>query len=159
MDDASIERMIDEVAIRRLYASYADCITRRAFDDIAGLFLPDCEVVVDTRRGAPARVVGPQAFADFVRPAIERFDFFELVILNIVLTFDAADEASGRLYMCEVRHHEADGKRSDAFGVYHDRLRRVDDRWWFAARQYHSLARTAEGDGDRDMDVFPFPDV
>lgn len=48
------------------------------------------------------------------------------------------------------------GRRSVAYGVYHDDYREVRGRWWIAGRRYHSLART--GTGPADLDVFPFPD-
>ncbi|MFO7592107.1 MAG: hypothetical protein R6X23_14650 [Acidimicrobiia bacterium] len=35
------------------------------------------------------------------------------------------------------------GEWNNAFGVYHDRYRRVDGEWRFARRRYHSLARTS----------------
>jgi hypothetical protein len=35
--------------------------------------------------------------------------------------------------------------------VYQDDYRRVDGRWWFAARAYQSLARSGRGE------VFAFP--
>jgi hypothetical protein len=60
--------------------------------------------------------------------------------------------------MCEVRHDRATGQRSQAFGVYHDRFRRAGDEWRFAARRYHSLARTSAA-ADRALDVFTFPEV
>jgi len=37
--------------------------------------------------------------------------------------------------------------------VYHDELRRVDDRWRYARRRYQSLARTGRSE------VFPFPEL
>jgi hypothetical protein len=53
--------------------------------------------------------------------------------------------------MCELRQAKDNGQFSQAFGVYHDRYRRVDGRWWFARRDYQSLSRTGRND------VFPFP--
>ena len=40
---------------------------------------------------------------------------------------------------------------TQAFGVYQDDYRRVDGRWWFARRDYQSLARSGRGE------VFAFP--
>jgi ribosomal protein L13E len=80
------------------------------------------------------------------------------VILSARLWVDGSDDARGRLSMCEVRHAGAEGQRSQAFGVYHDRFRRDGQQWKFAARRYHSLARTSAS-AERDFDVFPYPDV
>jgi hypothetical protein len=149
---------VDRVAIQDLLGTYADVINRRAFGELEDLFLPECEIVIDTRRGAPQTIVGGVALGEFVGSAIDRFDFFEFVILSARLWVDGSGEASGRLYMCEVRHDRATHERSQAFGVYHDHFRRVGDRWWFAARQYHSLARTP-ADGSTGLDVFDFPAI
>ena len=44
--------------------------------------------------------------------------------------------------MCEVRHDRATDTWQNAHGLYSDRYRWVDGRWWFAHRAYRSLART-----------------
>ena len=154
--ERQIRQTIDRVAIHDLLSTYADVINRRAFAELEELFLADCQVVIDTHRGAPIVVTGGSGLGEFVGQAIERFDFFEFVILSVRLWVDGGDEANGRLYMCEVRHDRETGQPSQAFGVYHDRFRRIDDRWWFAARTYHSLARTSTT-GDRALEVFDFP--
>ena len=60
--------------------------------------------------------------------------------------------------MQEIRQNVSDGRRTDAYGVYHDRLERGSDgRWWFARRHYRSFARTAEPRVDADFDVFDLP--
>ncbi len=160
MDDepqaALVRETVDRVAVNALLDTYADVINRRAFGELDELFLPDCEIVIDARRGEPTVVRGAAAFGSFVGPAIERFDFFEFVILSRRVWVDGSAEARGRLYMCEVRHDGDLGSFSQAYGVYHDRFQRVGERWWFAARRYHSLARTSTA-ADRSLDVFPFP--
>ena len=54
--------------------------------------------------------------------------------------------------MCEIRQHQASGRWTNAYGLYHDRYAFVANRWWFAERRYHSLARHGP-----DLDVFQFP--
>ena len=146
----------DRVALLHLLSTYADVVNRRAWDELDGLFVPDCEIVIDTRRGEPRTLVGDAALGEFVSAAIERFDFFEFVILSTLVWVDGSDAARGRLYMCEIRHDRATRERSQAFGVYHDGFRRVGDTWRFATRKYHSLARTPADGGD-GLDVFDFP--
>jgi hypothetical protein len=152
----------DYVAVRRLQDAYADVVTRRSWDELADLFLPDAVVEVDTRTDDSLRFEGPVALGSFISGAIERFEFFEFVILNarVVLGPEGSggdpDAASARVYMCELRTDRETGQWINAFGVYHDRYRRVDGRWWFAHRQYHSLGRDAE-DGTGRMEAFAFP--
>lgn len=155
-----LDAMVARVEIGDLVAAYADVVTRRAWGELDELFRPDCEVVIDTRRGDPIKVTGGAGVGGFVGPAIAVFDFFEFVPLNhrVWLDPDDPDTATGRLYLCELRQHAEEGRRSEAYGVYHDRYRRIDDRWWFADRRYHSLARTLPPDAGRDLQVFDFPD-
>ncbi len=87
--------------------------------------------------------------------AIEQFEFFEFVVLNAHIVFPdgpMAGTAVSRLFMCELRQDRASGRWTNAYGIYHDRYRFDDGRWWFAERRYHSLARHG-----RDLDAFPFP--
>ena len=84
-----------------------------------------------------------------------RFDFFEFVILNapVWLRHDGDDDlAIGRMYIMELRREAGSEHWSNSYGVYHDRYARIDGRWWFARRRYHSLGRTPPEGG-----AFPFP--
>ena len=151
-----LQDTVDYTAIVRLQRAYADVINRRAWPELAELFRPDARVSLDLVTSGPLELIGPSEVGTFISAAIERFSFFEFVILSARQWVDGSDEATGRLYMCEIRQEEASSARSQAFGVYHDRFRRVDGRWWFAARRHHSLARTSAS-GDGTLDVFDFP--
>jgi hypothetical protein len=155
MDEDAVQDAVDYVALTRVQSAYADVVNRRAWDDFAHLFLPDCSISIDKQSQEPLTFVGPEQIGEFIGRSIEGFEFFEFVILNAhtVLGRDsgAPGTASSRMFMCELRQDRASGQWTNAFGVYHDRYRKVDGRWWFAQRHYQSLARTGRGD------VFPFP--
>ena len=156
-DDAAVAETVDYLAIRRLQDAYADVVTRNAWAELGGLFLPDAVVEVDTRRGAPLRFTSPTELGEFIADAITTFGFFEFVILNTVVDVGAggdADAAIARMYMCELRTDRATGEWVSSYGVYHDRYARRDGRWWFERRRYHSLART---DPAGKTEVFDFP--
>ena len=156
MDDLAGET-VDFVAISRLQAAYADVVTRRAWTELRDLFRPGAPVQVDTVTAAPFELTGPEEVGAFISGAIERFEFFEFVILNthiVTAVGGDPDAARARLYMCELRQESASGQWSNAFGIYHDDYVRHDGRWWFARRRYQSLARI-ELSGRAD--VFPFP--
>ena len=154
--DPGVRETIDYIAVRRLQDAYADVVNRRAWPELGELFRPEAEVVLDVRRGDLLELAGPGAIGDFIGRSIERFEFFQFVVLGTRITFDPDDTSrtSARLYMCELRQSVDEGRHSVAYGVYHDEHLRFDGRWWFASRRYHSLARTAP-----DLAVFPFPDV
>ena len=136
------------VALGRLQARYADVVSRRAWSELAELFLPDTTVDIDTVTGPPRSITGPEAFGTFVAASMERFDHFTFVILNAVVEIDpgsdggVGDTASGRIFMCEVRHDRATDTWQNAHGLYQDRYRAVDGHWRFVHRRYRSLART-----------------
>lgn len=141
------------LAITRLQADYADVVTRRAFDELDALFTPDATVQLDLVTSPSRDFAGAAEFGSFVGGSIERFEFFEFVILNSVVRVSSETSATGRMYMCELRQDAASGGWSNVFGVYHDTYQRdpADDRWRFATRSYQSLARTGRSE------VFPFP--
>ena len=146
---------VDYVAIRRLQDAYADIVTRRAWSELAEIFLPEVRLTLDRRTLEPLVFEGPGAFGEFIATTIGGLDFFEFVVLNSVvqLAHDGdPDRAVARTYMNELRHDATSGQWTTVYGVYHDVHRRVDGRWWFAARRYHTLARTGPA-----LDAFAFP--
>jgi hypothetical protein len=152
--DPGLQDTVDYVAITRLQNAYADAVTRRAWSEFHEMFLAGAPVRVDTVTNAVIALDGPQELGDFIGTAVERFEFFEFVPLSTRVELRAGgdiDRATGRLYICELRQDAASGHSTQAFGVYQDEYRRVDQRWWFARRDYQSLARSGRGE------VFAFP--
>jgi hypothetical protein len=149
VDDAA-----DYLAITRLQAAYGDAVTRQAWPELVPMFLPECTVLLDLGNGRVLERIGPQALGEFIAESVQRFECFVFTLLNAVIDIDG-DEASGRLYIQELRQ-ERDGHRwTTAVGLYRDDYRRVDGRWRFAARNYTSLARTVGG--QPTAEVFPLP--
>ncbi len=144
----------DAVALHRLLAAYADTVNRRAWPELVELFRPEATVVVDRVTADPLELIGPEAVGRFIGTAIDRFGFFELVVLNARFNLGAggqADRARGRVFITEIRQDRSDRAWSHTYGVYHDTYLRRHDRWWFADRAYQSLARTGADQG------FAFP--
>lgn len=154
--EPEIRETVDYIAVRRLQDAYADVVNRKAWAEFHELFRPDAGIALDLHRGDPLSFTGPAEIGDFIARSIERFERFQFVVLGtrVELQSDGPDRAQARLYMCELRQSIEEGRESIAYGIYHDQYERVDGRWWFAHRQYHSLARTAS-----DLTTFPFPDV
>lgn len=131
----------DHMAIGALQAAYGDAVTRRDWPAVVALFEPDATVTLDLGRGEP-RVLGPVELVAFVEQALGRFDLFLFTILNrVVLDLDG-DEASGRVWLAEVRQ-DHDGVASTAYGRYDDTYHRTGATWRIAGRRYRSVARTA----------------
>lgn len=156
IDPRELRRSLDELAVRRLLGAYGDAVTRRAWDEVVAMFVPGCPVELDLRDAGTRRLEGGEAVAAFIGGALERFSFFEIALLNVVVDVDPeGGRATGRAYTWELRQL-ADGDRwSDAFGLYRDRYVRTDDGWRFAERRYATVARTAADGASRD--VFDIP--
>ncbi len=144
---------VDHHGVDRLVAAYADTVTRRAWGELDELFTPDAVVHIDTVTRPAFEVVGPVELGEFIGGAVERFDFFEFVPLNLVTWSDPdgrADRAGSRLHMCEIRRSASDGEWTTAYGRYDDVVEQSGGLWRFAARRYRSLGRTGPDGG-----VFP----
>ena len=147
--------------ILRLQSAYADVISRRAWDELGDLFTDEAVVRIDVRNPErpPFDLVGPAAMGEFLSGALDAFAFFEFSILTTVVDVaPGAAQATGRVYLCELRCDHA-GAWSQAFGLYQDRYARSEDGdWRIAGRHYASLARLAAAPGTH-VDTFPFPDL
>ena len=151
----AIEATLDRSAIDALQRAYADAVTRRDWPALHQLFLPEATVSLDLVDRPGRELVGPAAVGEFVGGAIERFSFFQFVILNSHVDLwpgDDHDAATARIFMCELRVTAGEATRNEAHGLYRDTYARVDGRWWIAGRRYRSMARFPEGT------VFPLPD-
>ncbi len=156
IDEELLAEAVHDTGVRRLQHAYADVVNRRAWDEMEDLFVPDAPVVIDRRVGEPLRLAGGRAVGEFIGGAIERFEFFEFVVLNAHVVFpDGAGSGNAvcRLYMCELRQHRDTGRTTTAFGLYHDRMVLAGGRWRFGDRRYHSLARHGA-----TLEVFPHPE-
>ncbi len=148
------------IALRRLQNRYADLVTRKAWSELEEIFRPDCSLHLELGDRS-ASYLGPAKIGRFIADSIERFSFFHFVILNTVMEIDeGAGRAAARMYMHELRLEAESGRRTDAYGVYHDLFDRDESgRWWFARRQYGSFSRTAAADDAVDQVVFPLPEI
>ena len=154
----NVQETIAYVALQRLQNRYADIVIRQSWPELSELMRADCVVTVDMI-DREIEFDGPQAIGDFIATQLEQFDFFEFVILNTVMKIDADDgTTTARMFIQEARQRVADGRRSDTFGVYHDRFERDGDgRWWFTQRHYRSYARTNPPGSSSDLTVFELP--
>jgi hypothetical protein len=153
--DDELDALIDHSGIDRLQRAYADGVSMRDWDAVRGLFLPDATISLDLVTRPAVELQGPDALVGFVSGALEKFSFFEFVILNSHIELRPADRsvASARVFMCELRQDHGARKRNDSYGLYRDTYRKTDEDgfggWRFATRWYRSMARYPSGE------VFP----
>ncbi len=152
-DQQRLADTIDHSEILRLQDAYADVVSRRQWNELSEIFLPDLVLELDLRDNT-LRLTGPQEIGDFIARSVTQFEFFQFAILGRrVLLHSRGDpnRATARMYMTELRQ-TPQGHWSQVYGVYHDQFTRVGDRWWFANRTYHSLARN-----NQPATIFEFP--
>ena len=152
-----MQETIDWVAIRRLHSRYADVVNRRAWPELADLFLPDAVIRVEMPRQDPIEAVGPEALGAFIEGAVKRFDWFQFVVLEARIEWpegDASDEALGRTWMVELRLDAKTGQETKAYGLYQDRYLRTHDGWRFAARRFQPTVWSG-----RDLSTLPLPEL
>jgi hypothetical protein len=125
----------DHIALLDLQRRYGDAVTRRAWDELADLLAPDCRLDLALRDGDRA-LRGADEVVGFVAAAVAAFDVFLFAVQNAVV----GPGPTGRMWIRELRW-DADGERTDAYGLYEDEFVKGDDgRWRFAARRYTSIS-------------------
>ncbi len=147
--DEDLRQTVDHISISRLQSAYADVVNRRAWPELADLFLPDATVDLDLVTSERREIFGPVDLGHFISSALERFSFFEFVILNahVELWPDGdVDKATARVFMCELRQEVGETDRNEIFGLYRDTYLRRDGSWWFAHRRYRTMARFPPGE-------------
>ena len=157
-DSARLAETVEYVAIRRLQNAYADIVTRQAWTELADVMHPDCELALDLGDRSMT-IEGPDAIGAFIGTQLEQFSFFEFVILNTVIDVGpTGSTATARMYMQELRQNVSDGRRTNAFGVYHDKMvRNAEGDWRFLTRRYGSYSRTDAVGPENEQVVFDLP--
>lgn len=146
--DQSNSDALARLGVRRTQETYADIITRRAFDELSSVMTRECRLDIDLA-DRQMDFTGPQAIGDFISKQMERFDFFVFVILNAVTEVDVAfGRAASRMYISEQRS-DHDGFPSVTYGVYHDLFVVDDGTWKLDRRRYASYARTDPDNSDK----------
>ena len=109
------QETIDYIAVNRLQHAYADIATRRAWAELDEIFIPDIPISIDLRDREPYLFDDRDAFREFVSAAVDRFEFFEFVLLNTRVYLEHQgnpDAAVARMYMSELRQDHAERRWS-----------------------------------------------
>jgi hypothetical protein len=144
----------DRLGIVELQSAYADCVTRRAWSELDQMFRSDATLLVSDGRESRT-IEGPKAIGELIDRAVGSLDviFFTNLNTRIELYPDGDGTARARTYIRELHFEKDLVVAKEIYGVYLDRYVRTADRWWFATREWHALARTAP-----DLSVHPTPD-
>lgn len=129
--DAGVRQLHDVEAIHRLIFDYAYHLDMNHPEELAALFVADCEVVYGPKFGATGR----EAFAKTLEGIGEYFQGTSHHVTNIVVDFTSADEATARSVLYAWHRYTKDRPDGHVWGQYHDVFVRTDDGWRFKRRE------------------------
>jgi hypothetical protein len=129
--DTRIQELIDADEIRRVIFDYAFHLDMNHPDELAGLFVEDCEVIYGPTFGAE----GIEAYKETLEGIGDFFEATSHHVSNIVIEFDGEDRARARSVLYAWHRYRRDRPDSHVWGQYHDVLVRVDGRWRFKRRE------------------------
>lgn len=130
-----LARLVAEAEIRRTIAAYCQSCDDGRFDDYAGCFTDDAEVVLAGRPAATGRA----AIREWITAGQPPDKRGKHVTVNTVITVadDVASATASTDYLFVAR--SPDGPRVSVAGRYVDALRPVADRWLISRREISFL--------------------
>ena len=129
--DPQTQQLIDAEEIRRLIYEYAFHLDMNHPDELAALFVDDCEVIYGPTFGA----AGIEAYKETLEGIVEFFEATSHHVSNVVVEFDGEDQARARSVLYAWHRYRRDRPDSHVWGQYHDVLVRVHGRWRFKRRE------------------------
>jgi ketosteroid isomerase-like protein len=129
--ETRLQQLIDADEIRRVIYDYAFHLDMNHPDELASLFVEDCEVVYGPNFGAE----GIDAYRRTLEGIGEFFEATSHHVSNIVVEFTGDDEASARSVLYAWHRYRKDRPDSHVWGQYHDLMVRVDGEWRFKRRE------------------------
>jgi ketosteroid isomerase-like protein len=129
--DTRVQQLIDAAEIRRVIYQYAFHLDMNHPEELAELFVDDCEVVYGPNFGAE----GIEEYRQTLQGIGEFFEATSHHVSNIAIEFTADDEATVRSVLYAWHRYRAERPDSHVWGQYHDRMVRVDGQWRFKRRE------------------------
>jgi ketosteroid isomerase-like protein len=139
---ARVDQLIATDEIQRLIYEYAFHLDMNHPDELAALFVDDCEVIYGPTFGAE----GIDAYKKTLEGIGEFFEATSHHVSNIVVDFLSDDEATVRSVLYAWHRYTRDRPDSHVWGQYHDVMVRVDGQWRFKRRELRAA-------GTRDFHV------
>lgn len=138
MSETALARTIDEAAVHRTIARFADVATHGDVDAFPGLWADDATWVIGGAEGQPfeRRAEGVDDITALFRSLREERDYFIQFVLPGAVELD--DDTATVRSIC---HESARGhdRYYRTNGVWTDTLRRSGDGWVFSSRSYRYL--------------------
>lgn len=133
-----MERLIAAEEIRQLIYDYAFHLDMNHPQQLADLFVDDCEVVYGPGFGAQ----GKDAYLKTLEGIGEFFTATSHHVSNVVVEFEGDDRATARSALYAFHRYTRDRPDGHVWGQYHDDFVKVDGRWLFKRRELRGAATT-----------------
>ena len=137
-DNAALNRLLDEAAIRDAVARFADTATRADYDGFRTLWADDADWVLGGTESQPyeRRAEGVDDIVSMLRSLWDGTEYFVQFAVPGAIEING-DEATVRCMCHEAARGPERYYRNN--GIWHDRLRRSVDGWVFTHRTYQYL--------------------
>jgi ketosteroid isomerase-like protein len=129
--DARVDQLIAADEIQRVIYEYAFHLDMNHPDELAALFVDDCEVIYGPNFGAD----GIEAYKETLEGIGEFFEATSHHVSNVVVDFVSEDEATVRSVLYAWHRYTRDRPDGHVWGQYHDVMVRVDGQWRFKRRE------------------------
>ncbi|MES2492227.1 MAG: nuclear transport factor 2 family protein [Pseudomonadota bacterium] len=130
MSDVQLARLLDERAIERILFDYAYYLDMNMPEQMAELFVDECEVSYAPNFGAK----GIEAYKQTLDGIGTFFRGTSHHVSNIVIDWVSVSEASVRAVVLAIHRYTKERPDGVLYGQYHDVVVKQDGRWKFKTR-------------------------
>jgi SnoaL-like domain len=128
--DMTLARLLDERAITRIVFDYAYFLDMNMPEEMAALFVDECEVSYAPNFGA----VGMEAYKKTLDGIGTFFKATTHHVSNVCVDFVSDDEATVRAVVMAIHRYTKDRPDSTLYGQYHDVVVKQGGLWKFKTR-------------------------
>lgn len=133
-----LEKLVEQRAIERMMFDYSYALDMNRPDELADLFVEDCEVSYAPNFGA----TGMEAYKKTLEGIGTFFRGTSHHNSNIVVDFVSASEANVRSVVLAIHRYTKERPDGILYGQYFDRVVKVDGRWKFQRRELRTTLTT-----------------
>lgn len=134
----AMQKVVEQRAIERVLADYAYFLDMNMPNDMAALFVDDCEVSYAPNFGA-------KGIEEYKRTLDGIGTFFKGTSHHnsgLVVDFISPTEAQARTIVLAIHRYTKDRPDGILYGQYHDTLVKVDGAWKFKSRELRATMTT-----------------
>jgi hypothetical protein len=135
---SAIEQLVETAAIERLMYDYSYHLDMNHPDELAALFVADCEVSYAPNFGAS----GMEAYKKTLQGIGTFFQGTSHHNSNIVADFVSATEANVRSVVLAIHRYVKERPDGVLYGQYFDTVVKIDGRWKFKRRELRTTMAT-----------------